>query len=1337
MENINQSIKLKGAENWPVWRFQTQVMLKGRGYMEIVTGENKCPEKTEDAVPPKPYTEWIKADAKAQELIVTRMEEEPVSYLFSCNSSHEMWSKLQSVYDKESTVSVHLLQQRFFGMQIEEGESISKYFQRVEEIRIKLKVAGEPISENMVITKILMTLPEPFKHFRSAWESVPSEKQTLKDLISRLLLEEERTSSNEETVALAASSSPQVSNKIVKCFNCGEVGHYAKFCKRKDTRQCFNCKRNGHISSQCRVKGGKTIKSKTRVVESNAFMMSSKRTENNVWYMDTGASEHMCGKRDLFKTCILIKNDSKVKVGNGDLLQVRGVGTVELFAWNGEKYLKTELTNVLYVPDLKFNLFSAGYVLDKGLYLTSNNLECRFVNRNEEIRAIGIRENKLYKMLFVENQFQGLVSSDMAEKNVSNFDVFSCNLGKKIEKLSEWHMRFAHQSFAHVRSFLIKNKITFQDDSEFFVCEKCLAGKQHRISFPVSKSRAKERLELIHADLCGPMEQESLGGARYFLLLKDDYSAFRVVYFLRHKSNARKQIENYVRRAENETGCKIKVFRSDNGLEFINKELTEFFESRGIKHQKSVVYTPQQNGRAEREMRTIVESARAAITGLHKRFWAEAVNSTVYTLNRTSKSPISEITPFEAYFKEKPKFENLQEFGIRVSAHIPKQRRKKLDSKNRFGILVGYSEDTKAYRIFFSETNKIEILCDVIFLPQRERNKIEALKNEDSVVDTLQILEEESEIEDILENSSVNSERDGENEEIHEPKEIEEVVEIGEEFGETEGDEEIEQDGKSSSSTYSLRARENIKLSSKYDDYHVSLICEENPTYEQVIASSERKSWRKAMDNELEALKENNTWKIVSKPLNCRPIDCKWVFRQKSSNQEVVYKARLVARGFLQFELSEAYSPVARLPSIRAFLGFCNERKLLVHQLDVCSAFLHGDVTGDVFISLPKGCEQIEVKEGRVLKLQKSLYGLKDSPKNWNMKFTATMRELGFHQSKFEYCLFYKNEHKCRTFIMLYVDDLLLASTEEKNVLQTKIKLKEHFKMKDLGKVNMFLGMHVVQDLEENTIALSQKFYLEKLLKKFNMFDCNAAKTPMQENFDHSNLKREASESDEVEKRCRMVIGSLMYAMLCTRPDLCLSISVLSRYQSCASMDLWNALKYVLRYVKGSLDLKLVFRKNEAQSEIIGYVDSDWAGDKVDRKSTGGFIFKIFNCAVSWGSRKQATVALSSTESEFIALSSAVSEACWLRSLFKDLQGSEVRVTLYEDNQSVIKLCKNPQFHHKLKHIDIKVHFIRDKIKSNILTVLYVNTNDQVADVLTKPLGRIKFLALRKELGLL
>lgn len=1303
------TLKLNG-DNWPIWKFQTSIILKGRGLFEIADGSRIKPSSGDE------LNKWLKDDAKTQELLVTRMEEGPLTHLLSCESAKEMWTKLKTVYDKESVVSVHLLQQRFFMLDFD--SSVNTFISKIEEIKTKLKTAGEVLSDKMIITKILMTLPEHFKHFRSAWESVPDKNQTLEELTSRLLLEEERCKTVESTTALVSKTSSQ-NNPTKKCYICAKAGHIAKNCyfrtknskndkADKTNKFCSYCRKQGHLVQTCWIKKKKEEPSNKNPVkeevEHNAFMVYSDGVKSGDWYLDSGATEHMTWDRSLFEKMFEDRTPRMVQVGNGQTLEVRGYGNIKMWSYNGRKFIETSLSNVLYIPDLKFNLFSAGCALDKGYFMSSDNSSCKFFDKYGNIRAQALRQNKLYKMQFKKEMYENKIENELTN-NISE-----CMTVKNIENLETWHHRLAHQNIKYIKDFLKKMNVEYINNE--FICEYCLSGKQHKLKFQHSESRATVPLELVHADVCGPMETPSLGGARYFLLFKDDYTSYRHVYFLKQKSEVAKAIENYISMAERQTGAKMKVLRTDNGLEFVNKQVTECLQSRGICHQRTVVYTPQQNGRAERENRTLVEAARTMLhsnKNLTKMFWAEAINTATYVLNRSGPSIVQFKTPFELWNQKEYKMENFNIFGSRVSVLVPKENRLKWDTKNEQGYFLGYGEDTKGFRVYLPDKNKVVIQRDVIFLPE----KVQETKGK--ITEFCNIEENQDlELEDTQIDNIVHDEETITDEEELDPEISEEIV----------------------NGRYNLRR--NLRGNPRFEDFEMDLDSllltvteDDEPTcYEDAMKSVEAEQWRKAMEEEVKSLQENESFEVVCDSDVKRPvIECKWVYKRKKDEFGSVtkFKARLVAKGFQQtIPLNgDIYSPVAKLTSVRIFLAICNNLNFRIHQLDVCSAFLNGEIDDDVYILLPKG---FNTDTGKFAKLRKSLYGLRSSPKNWYKKFNDLMMTLNFVRSQNEYCIYYKISGCSKIFVLIYVDDLLIAGSDEKEVDDLKVTLNQHFKMKDLGGISYFLGMHITQNVLKNEIIINQTLYLKKMLKIFKMENCKPCNTPMEPNFRHDDLKRKNSESIEIEERCRAAIGSIMYAMLCSRPDLCISISILSRYQSTASSQLWQSIKRVLRYVQKTQNLSLVFRKTDFQNEIEGYADADWAGDRTDRKSTSGYVFKVFGCTVSWCSRKQSSVALSSTEAEYIALSLAISEACWLKSLISDLKICDsLNVMIYEDNQSAIKVCRNPEFHKRLKHIDIRYHFIRDKINDKTVSLKYIPTKLQLADLFTKPLSLSSF----------
>jgi hypothetical protein len=356
---------------------------------------------------------------------------------------------------------------------------------------------------------------------------------------------------------------------------------------------------------------------------------------------------------------------------------------------------KRYFQDVLYVPGIMYNLFSLGAALDKGLEFKSDDKTCSFT-RNGMTVLTGERKGKLY----VVN-----AKLDSTEQAL-NADVEKMQQPKK-SQLMIWHERLAHQHLSQIKKILKGHGIKATGEEDMF-CKGCTLGKMHRKKFPTSSTVTSRVGELIHGDLCGPLETISLGRSRYFLVLRDDYSNYRKIYFLESKDKVKNHIKYYLMRIKQETGNSVNILRTDNGGEFVNHEMKQILEEEGIKHETTIPYTPQQNGKAERDMRTIMEAARALLAekGLPKYLWAEAANTVVHILNRTAISK-EEKSPYELWFSKKPNIKYFKVFGTEVYVHVPKERRKKLDHKARKGIFVGYDGCQKGYRIWFSQNNKI------------------------------------------------------------------------------------------------------------------------------------------------------------------------------------------------------------------------------------------------------------------------------------------------------------------------------------------------------------------------------------------------------------------------------------------------------------------------------------------------------------------------------------------------------------------------------------------------------------------------------------------------------
>ena len=364
-----------------------------------------------------------------------------------------------------------------------------------------------------------------------------------------------------------------------------------------------------------------------------------------------------------------------------------------------------------------------------------------------------------------------------------------------------------------------------------------------------------------------------------------------------------------------------------------------------------------------------------------------------------------------------------------------------------------------------------------------------------------------------------------------------------------------------------------------------------------------------------------------------------------------------------------------------------------------------------------------------VWKLKRSLYGLKQSGRNWNVVLSQFFISNGFTQSKVDVCLFTLNNKSGDAFVVVWVDDIILAANS--NTLLHKIKndLKEKFQMKDLGPISYFLGIQFNQT--KNTISMSQSHYLTGVLRRFKMEDCKPRSTPCESNLDAYKTKSNdiTQQEDNVEGKYREIVGSLVYAMTCSRPDLAWVVTKLSQHLENPSDRDWMTLRHVLRYVKGTVNHRLVYRKSKNGLKLTGHSDSDWASTKDDRRSTTGYAFRLNQDGpiISWKSRKQHTVALSSCEAEYMALTHATQELIFLSNLSKDFNITiPYPITIYGDNQGSLDMVKNPVSNERSKHIDIKHHFIREKYSEGLIDVCYVPTGENLADIFTKPVTKPK-----------
>lgn len=522
-------------------------------------------------------------------------------------------------------------------------------------------------------------------------------------------------------------------------------------------------------------------------------------------------------------------------------------------------------------------------------------------------------------------------------------------------------------------------------------------------------------------------------------------------------------------------------------------------------------------------------------------------------------------------------------------------------------------------------------------------------------------------------------------------------------------------------------------LDQESDDEEVNiadLINQDPIRYEDAVKDDK---WKKAMDLEIKAIEKNQTWRLVDLPKEAKCIGVKWVFKTKLNERGEVekHKARLVARGYGQefgVDYVEVYAPVARMDTIRLMIALAAQKGWNIYQMDVKSAFLHGTLEENVFVQQPQGYV-VKDNEHKVYKLQKALYGLKQAPRAWFSRIEAYFIKEGFTRSTSEHTLFIKTTSDGKVlFVNIYVDDLLYTGNDERMLEDFKCSMKGEFEMTDLGKMRYFLGIEVFQT--SAGIHVSQQRYAVGILTRFNMLDCNAVVNPI---VPGCKLKLEEGEPVD-ETLFKSLVGSLMY-ITTTRPDIQFVVSYISRFMSRPTEAHFAAAKRVLRYLQGTLDYGIWYKRG-GSGKMEVFTDSDFAGDQNDRKSTSGYLVLWDGAAVSWSSKKQGIVTLSSTEAEYVAAAACACQVIWIRGILEELgmkqeDGSVIRC----DNTSTIKLSKNPVFHGRCKHIGVRYHFLRDLVGDGTVELQHVGSKEQIADIFTKPLHREVFVKLREKLG--
>ncbi len=1046
------------------------------------------------------------------------------------------------------------------------------------------------------------------------------------------------------------------------------------------------------------------------------------------WFVDSGCSNHMTYNKSLFSS-YSPAHHSSVELGNNKTTTVSGKGTIDINIFVNGKQVKCKLDNVLHVPELGYQLLSVPTFDKSGLNTSFHSRRC-WIQKDNTLLATATMRGNLYEL---DTTRPSIHQSLIAQSTII------------------WHQRLAHVQPSTIiemsKSGAVRGLDINHSMKDELTCTGCVLGKGHRQAIPKkSNTRATKLLELVHSDVNGPLEVPSLGGSRYFVTFIDDFSRWTSLYTMIAKLETFDCSKKYHAHAERHTGAKIgsvnvirrsrktaeelKALRTDNGGEYLSNAFKSYLQQHGIQHQLTVTYTPQQNGVAERMNRTLVDCVRSLLqtAKLEKKFWAEALSTAVYVRNRvTSSSLPRNITPYHLWKGNSPDLSYFRVFGSKCWYVVPKNKVRKLDARSKEGLMMGYSSQSKGYKIWDVETSKLIVSRDVTF-------------SESAVDPTSTIISDTAEHSSNVAVPGGGAKIEVDNNIDLTPDENTESTSDNQTEGESENSANSDDDFADGHENPQPTLRRSTRTRRPPGEWYKTtsllsqaLAIQEIPTSYKMATTPENVDfWQPGIDREHDCLHRNKTWKLIDYSPTMKVLPCKYVFKIKENKPKV----RLVALGCRQLhgiDYNETFAPVVTMTTIRTILAVTAHHDLELQQMDVVTAFHNGDLEEDIYMSIPEGLKT-NATSNKVCKLLKWLYGLKQSPRQWYFKMHKFLIEVGFTSSLNDPCLYIRHLSSGIVLIALYVNGLLIAGSSITEVQSIKDKLSHRFEMKNMGEAKVILGIEISRNRKSRKLFINQSEYTQNVLERFGMINSKPVTTPMDRSYNEVTTQESELAHDVP---YRQAIGSLMYLRIATRPDIAYAIGKLSQHSQNPRTHDWIAVKRVLRYINGTRNFGILYDGSRMLT-IDGFADADWGGCKMTRKSTSGAVLLVAEGAVSWRSKKQTCVATSTCEAEYIATCLAAKESIWLARLIADLLNQEEPspVLIKVDNGGAIDTSYNTSMNQRNKHIDLQYHFVRDAVQSNRVTVEYCPTSDQIADELTKPLDRVQFEKLRTLAGL-
>ncbi|SOV07013.1 uncharacterized protein UDID_17990 [Ustilago sp. UG-2017a] len=1008
-------------------------------------------------------------------------------------------------------------------------------------------------------------------------------------------------------------------------------------------------------------------------------------------------------------------------------LQVKAIGDASLRVSEAT----IQLLDVLYVPKLNANLLSVQGLIENGARVTFDEFGTT-IRQNDGIQ-VQFRRNRRQGRFEVRGQALALeleeTINDVPEDNqntgrLDDVPEDNQNTGNRDSNSKEdkdsylWHERFGHPGRDKTRQIRVHYLSTDERmEHESKHCNACSQGKQTRAWMSQSESkRARAPLELVHVDLMTDFKDHA--NYHYALVAVDDFSSLIYVEPLCTKGAALTALRRWITRMERAMDRKLKTLCSDNGGEWCSLGAEDWQTQEGFKWQKSVPGTSVQNGRAERAIRSVQEKMRSMLIGraCPRELWLYAITAAAHVMNLTPSA--TKTIPHEAFYGTTTHklAQQLQVFGCLAWVHVQrKDQQGKYRARAKPAIMIGYNDKHKAWKF-----------CN-LDQPASIQWSNSATFHEDKGWSDCQ-------------------------QEAFKPMVTAEVKEEGA------TPTTVEEETRSEAAVEDLLPAIDSTVGAAN-----TAVLNLDPTLGEAMNGEDAQLWKEAIRKELEGLEAMGTWEVVHQPPGVPLVDSKVVLWLKldADGVPVKHKARLVARGFTQREgidYQETFSPVAPLGAIRAILALAVQNNWEVHALDItchdsvmtplvfildltltlCSfllllsfpltkrdrpvrditmAYLNSTLKEAIYMKPPEGSG---VVPGQVYKVVKGLYGLKQSGREWNQEFDRSLQRMGFFQVECAPCIYTKGQGEDMAIVVIYVNDTLVIAPRLETVLKVKKQIGQRWKMEDSGEVSHFLGIKISRDRVMRTMMIGQSGYIDQVLAKHLDKRTKPTMVPMQ-SIPEGTIVTSAAQ----QKEYLVIVGKLLWFANSTWPDLSLTVGVLARHMREPSQEHYQAAQWVLRYLESTKQVGLVYRANESQEPLVVHSDANWASDTtIQRRSTSGSVVLVYGNLVAWKSVTQKCVSLSAVEVEFIAATEATCELLFLKQLLRSIGIATGTPTVYSDNTGCIQVSKDPAQHWKLKHINTKYHFIRNNVQEGRVQIKYVDTTRNLADVLTKPIGR-------------